>query len=606
VVVDMSREEMRYNNIVLRKVERKFDVVFPFAAFACFGTAFLITFSTIPRIFAYINIVMGIILMLMFFLRKKITIKFKITLTILLGLFIGVTAFLDGGYTSSFIAIFAIVNIIAVLFMSRKYSFNMSLISISLFLLLWVYNEMYMQEHVFYLSADRFAMQFIVFCLYLVFLNVAVYTIKSSLNDNILKLEKTLNEVHDLAYFDSLTGLPNQNHFRDELDKIKPTEGAIILINIKSLNIVNSIYGEHIGDQVLIYFANLLQDFVCDKGTIARHAGNEFAIYCLEKDEATVDYKLNRFLHYFNHEYIHDVVDMMIQFHISFAFIEEGINYQDSYNNAKIALTYVKKNQLNTFMPYNQELIEYIKIEELVRAKIEPAIENEEIIPHYQTKIDVSTNEVQGVEALARWYQIDIGNIPPDTFIPLIEKMGLSVQFGDYMMNRVLHDYNELKESFGKDIQISINISPSHLISSKFCDKVESLKQVYAIPDGKIILEITEEVMIEDIDRVRSIINELHTIGVLISLDDFGSGYSSINYLATLDIDELKIDRVFIEQLHTNPKSIIIVESLVDIASKYNVILVAEGVETSEQVNILKGIGCEIIQGYYFSKPAKL
>jgi len=604
--VVMSKESAKYNDIVLTKVERRFDMLFPFASLACFSTAFLIVFSTIPMAFAYINIFMGVSFIVIFIKREKLLIQTKIFITIAFALMIGTIAFTDGGYTSSFIILFALANIISVLFLSKKFSHRLGMFSSLLFLLLWGYNEVMLKQTIFYLSYERFAMQFLVFILYLLMLNVAVYSIKNSLNVSILKLEETLEKAHNIAYYDTLTGLANLVLFKEQLELLYPKFGSIVILNLKSLNIINSIFGEDIGDQVLIDFSSLLKEYLYEGGFIARHGGNEFVLYSILDDEESIKERLEEFIDFFNHSYVKAIADIDIQFYVTYSTIFEDYDCLEAYQNAKIAMTFAKKHGITAFLGYDQDLIEYLKREELIRVNVEPAIHQGEIVPYYQEKIDTVLNKVVGVEALARWELEDLGEVSPSTFITIIENMGLSVQFGEYMMDRILSDYKTLSVVYGDDISICINISPTHLISSNFTEKAIALKNAYQIPDKKIMFEITEEVLIEDMDKVKVIVAKLHEAGFLLSLDDFGSGYSSISYLAILDIDELKIDKSFIERVVHNIRSKIIIESLIVITKKYNVRLVAEGVETEEQLKILTDIGCRIIQGYYFSKPKSI
>ncbi len=596
----------KYNEIIHKQVESKFDLVFPYAALTCFITAIIVMQFEIPKIFAFVNFIMGSILMFLFVLRRRLNVRVKISVTIFLAISIGFASFLDGGFTSSFATLFALGNIVAVLFMSKKYCYRLGILSIVLYFILWLYNEIYLVNTIFYTTPDRFFIQIIVYILYLIMLNVSVSSIKKSLNDSISKLEVTLAHVNKVAYYDTLTELPNLKHFLMKLKALNPKHGAIIIIHLKSLRVINSIYGEDTGDRLLQFFAIELKKFAKEKSLVARHSGNEFIIYCSEVNELKIRSSIDELIYEVSNSVKRFLFDLNLNYFIGFSYVDENEDIDLCYSHAKIALTYVKKYNTGTIYAFDQELLDNIVKEEVVKNTIDQAIINNEIELYYQEKVDSTINKVIGVEALSRWTHEELGKISPDYFIPIVEKMGFSIRYGVYIIEKAFKDYKKLVEIYGKDVTVSLNISPSHLISHKFIDEITSLKNIYNIPNNVIMIEITEGVMIEDFDTVKTRIDMLHDYGFKVSLDDFGTGYSSINYLATLDIDELKLDKEFVCNISTNLKTYIITESLVEIAKKYRISMIAEGVETESQVQTLQKIGCIYMQGYYYSKPKKL
>lgn len=207
------------------------------------------------------------------------------------------------------------------------------------------------------------------------------------------------------------------------------------------------------------------------------------------------------------------------------------------------------------------------------------------------------------MEALSRWTDELIGTVSPSKFIPVLEEMGKSVEFGELLISKVFTDYAKLCEKYNDSISVAINISPNHLIDINFLDYIRHEIIQFDMLPRRVTLEITEGIMIEDFSDVSRIIDRIKKLGFKISLDDFGSGYSSLSYLVKLNIDELKIDQSFVEQINTNDKIDKMIEMIVSLSEHYRLNIVAEGVETKEQYEKLLEFGCHEIQGFYFSKP---
>ena len=211
-----------------------------------------------------------------------------------------------------------------------------------------------------------------------------------------------------------------------------------------------------------------------------------------------------------------------------------------------------------------------------------------------------------GVEALARWFSEELGFISPGIFMPAISRLNLTDQFTRYLLDRVLSDYPKICSKYGEGISISVNISPISFLAPTFVEYVSSVLQKHDVLADRLILEITEDVLISDHRAVSETIAKLHSIGVKISIDDFGTGYSSLNYLVNIDFDEMKIDKSFIHQMEKDEKSFRLLKIICEIAELHDYSLVAEGVETTAQLDLIKGTPLRTIQGYLFSKPEPL
>jgi len=239
-------------------------------------------------------------------------------------------------------------------------------------------------------------------------------------------------------------------------------------------------------------------------------------------------------------------------------------------------------------------------------SQIKKAIAEGEFTAAYQSKVDVKTKEVVGVEGLTRWYSETLGYVSPYEFMQIINTSYLSTKFGEYTMNLMFGDYYNLVNKYGREITLSINISPLFFLDVNFINIVKKYIEKFNLPPDQIIFEITEDVLIYDFEEVRSRIRILHDIGINISIDDFGTGYSSLSYLQEIQADELKIDKSFVDEILTDMRRYEVFSYLCKMAKAYDYNVVVEGVETLEQYEKIKNDEVNLIQGYLFSKPEKL
>ena len=231
------------------------------------------------------------------------------------------------------------------------------------------------------------------------------------------------------------------------------------------------------------------------------------------------------------------------------------------------------------------------------------AFKNREFLIHYQPYFDIKTGKIKGMEALARWNSHDIGLIPPVKFIPLLEKTGLIRQFEEFLIDKICKNLNEWKEKGFNIVPVSMNVSPVSFRKEGLIGMVVSALDKYGIGLSMLNIEITEGLLIQNFNYALKILNAFKEKGIKISLDDFGTGYSSLSYIKNIPADFIKIDISFIRGMMENPKDLAIVNTVVVLASKLGMKTIGEGVETEEQLEILKSFGCDMVQGYLFSKP---
>jgi len=607
---DNLSSQANYDQMVVSRIEKNLDKVMPFTAVISFLSAILVYFSELPFLFCILDFSIGLLFLAVSVFPTKISINFKISLIIFASSLVGILSYMHGGFTSAFLILVMIGNIIAVLFLHRKISLFISSCSVLVFAFLGIYSNFYHKGTHFEISPSVFAIQFIVFILYLVLLHVSVYSIRGYLLENISKLELSIDNATKLAYYDQLTGLPNVYKFKDELPKYieqSTNSGYLIFFNLKNLSLINSIYDEKTGDHVLCEIANIFNKIKADTDLLARISGNEFAFWSPCTSEEILHEKLTYITKYTQEHLIIYNMNKKIEFYISYANLSScNLNIQDCYQRASTALTYAKTNDLQGFTSYDEKLNQLLRQQENIKDHIKPALKTREFVVYYQNKVNAHTQEVIGVEALARWKSAALGFISPATFIPIIERNNMSIIFGEYIIEQTLSDYTHLCNKFNNSVTLSINISPSHLISRDFVKFLNASIDKYNIPANSIIIEITEDIMIQGIQSVMPILKELNKINVEVALDDFGTGYSSLNYLTQLDINELKIDKTFIDQIETNEKVGIMLEHIINLSTQYGLRVIVEGVETKAQCDYIMSLGCNLIQGYYFSIPGPL
>jgi len=301
-----------------------------------------------------------------------------------------------------------------------------------------------------------------------------------------------------------------------------------------------------------------------------------------------------------------DSYNIKLEFYLSYSEHNLNSDIRESIHKARLALTYAKTNHESSLIAYDAILEKIIRREEQMKDRIEYALANDQFEVYYQPKINTLSKEIVSVEALARWKDGLLGSVSPNDFIPLIEKMNKTIDFGKFIVNKVFSDFESISKKYGSHVRIAINISPAHLISGGFTTFIKNSVISHNIASNRVVIELTEEVVIGNLNKVSNNINELKKLGVSISLDDFGSGYSSLNYLASLNIDEIKIDKTFVDQINKDHKVNVLLDMLIKLSKAYHLNIVAEGVETYEQYDFLKALGCDEIQGYLFYRPEAL
>jgi len=421
-------------------------------------------------------------------------------------------------------------------------------------------------------------------------------------------IENNKRQLEYLAYFDELTGIHNRyglNQYVNSRIRNSRAYGYLVQLDIAGLKVINSTMGFQQGDRIMQLIADYqggYRDFI---NHIARTSSNEFTLWIEKPDEEAVRKIVYGFRDGLKSHIKTDGSGAGIDFHMAMCGCDTD-NFDALYEKTTMAMKIAKEKNDFTIHLYQDDMREQIENELLMSRHLSNAIEAKELVPYYQSKVDYRTMTCTGVEALARWFSKELGFISPGIFIPAIARLNLTDQFTRYLLDRVLGDYQKICLKYGEGITVSVNISPVSFLAPEFVEYVDSVLQKHEVCADRLILEITEDVLISDHHAVSATIAELHRIGVKISIDDFGTGYSSLNYLVNIDFDEMKIDKSFIHQMEKDDKAYQLLKIICDIAKLHGYALVAEGVETTAQLDLIKNTPLSIIQGYLFSKPEAL
>ncbi len=403
---------------------------------------------------------------------------------------------------------------------------------------------------------------------------------------------------------DKLTGLPGQKRFNEyasrllklmSLNKDAP-KMVYIYLNISRFKIINIKYGIERGDRILKEVASILKDvFINDY--ISRFADDHFALLTVnERIKEKIEEISRRIM---DIELIGNTIELKIG-----AFLVRDYNEKAeiSVGYAQIACESIKYQAGEHFVYYTDELGRKINLQYYVVNNIEMAIEKGYIKVFYQPVIRALTGELCGMEALARWIDPEVGFLNPYDFISALEDARLIHKLDRYIVKEVCENYKRCVENDIPLVPVSFNLSRLDFVLTDIRKEIDDLADSYNVPKKMLNIEITESMFMEDASRIKEQIDGFHESGYNVWMDDFGSGYSSLNVLKDFDFDELKIDMVFLSNFNKKSKNII--ESAVMLAKRINIQTLAEGVETREQFEFLRSIGCEKIQGYYFSKPS--
>jgi diguanylate cyclase (GGDEF)-like protein/PAS domain S-box-containing protein len=422
--------------------------------------------------------------------------------------------------------------------------------------------------------------------------------------------KRTEERIRHMAYYDDMTGLPNRSLFVNQLNEVissaYPHHGflAVFLIDIDRFKVVNDCFGHDYGDMLLLQLAERFSRCITPDDFLARTQGDEFALFFTGRsDTVSVTELAEQVMAVLEEPFTLDAFQLHITASIGIALLsDEELDAETLIKYADIALTHAKNKGKQTYQVFNTEM----KSDSLQRLTLENdlrrALSHNELMLYYQPQMDIETGDIVGFEALIRWLHPVRGLVPPNEFIPYAEESGLIVPIGEWVMQEACRQNKQWQDEGFLFVPVSVNLSTRQFLQHNLRDQVSEVLQRTGLSASYLELEITESSTM-DVDFAIGVLLELKALGVKISIDDFGTGYSSLSYLKRFPIDKLKIDQSFVRDIMTDPNDAAIVASIISMTRHMNLRVIAEGVETEDQLVFLRNNRCNEIQGYWFSPP---
>jgi diguanylate cyclase (GGDEF)-like protein len=418
------------------------------------------------------------------------------------------------------------------------------------------------------------------------------------------------SDLEYLKYYDEITSIPNRLFLTMQLNRfinksiLNNRKIAVFSIDIDNFEKINDVYKDKVVQTLLRKIAFILKSSLEFKDMLCKLEGSKFCVVIVDYGNVLdIKLKAEKFLGLFNRLFNINKEKIFVTVCIGiFLFTKRVKDIENIFKYSNIALNNAKRNGNNKYKIYNKEMnieiLNNIKIENELRT----AISNKEFVVYYQPQVDIHEKEIYGVEALIRWNHPS-GMRLPNQFIDIVEKNGMINEIGKFVFYESCIQMKKMESLGYKDIHMSVNISKMQLEDKRFVSYVTSTLKDMKIDPRYICFEITERVLVEKSKSILRVLFEIKKIGVKIFIDDFGTKYSSLNYLTYLPVDGIKLDKSFIDSIKIHEKHLIIINHIVALSHDLNIDIVAEGVETDKQLRYLKSIGCNKIQGFIFSKP---
>jgi len=430
------------------------------------------------------------------------------------------------------------------------------------------------------------------------------------------ELQESERRLHQQAYFDELTGLPNRRSGIESLSRILPeiqsVDSSLLLmvVDLDDFKRVNDTLGHGIGDNLLLQAAQRISKSVGKDDIVIRLGGDEFLVITDISKASTATLDVGNIprsiLESFKTPFSlgGGRFEIIVSPSIGVAIApQHGHDVESIMRNADMAMYAAKYRGRNCYHVFDAamdtEAMERLKLE----SKLRKAIEQDEFSLHYQPQIDLNNGNIVAVEALLRWNEPEAGFISPMDFIPVAEETGLIMHLGDWVLNEACRQISKWRNTHGHEFVVAVNVSPVQLRQPEFFSQVKQALERHRVAPGNLELELTESALLQDSTNIRKTLARLNELGVKLSLDDFGTGYSALGYLKRYNFDILKIDRSFISGMQETESDATLVQAIITMAHGLDMKIVGEGTETSSQCETLRDYGCDMAQGYYYSKP---
>jgi len=428
---------------------------------------------------------------------------------------------------------------------------------------------------------------------------------------NVQRRKKVEDELRYLANYDTLTGLPNRRLFSHRLDhalalsKRHSSTFALLFTDLDEFKKVNDTLGHNVGDKLLVEVSKRLRSCVRESDTVARMGGDEFVVLIEEvENKRTITAVADKIIRQMQDRFHIDDHDIKVTTSVGIAvYPNDGDDADTLSKNSDTAMYDAKKQGRDNYKFYNAEMNKQASERIKIESYLDKAITNEELFLVYQPKINLTTGNVIGAEVLIRWQHPILGLVSPVDFISIAEESGLIVPIGEWVIRTAFDSLIEWQQTPLENLTIAINVSGKQFETVSLPELMQKILSETSVPAEKVELELTESLLMETGPKAIETLKALKQLGLKLSIDDFGTGYSSLQYLSSFPVDYLKIDQSFVNELESNKKSETIVRAIVAMAKGLDLGIIAEGIEMPTQLSILSQLGCDMGQGYYFSKP---
>lgn len=442
-------------------------------------------------------------------------------------------------------------------------------------------------------------------------LRFAYSNMAQELADEIFAKQETETRLDELAHYDQLTGLPNRRLFSQELESAiqharqRGEYLGVLFVDVDRFKAINDSLGHDCGDRILRTIADRLWTELGKGELAARQSSDEFLLVLRLPERAEqISSRVEKLIDLLNEPIPLNGQELRINTSVGIAFFpNDGESPESLIQHADIAMDRAKqagRNHYQFFQPEMQaQALQRLSRETALRR----AIQEERLHLHYQPQVDAESGRIVGVEALARWKDPELGDISPGDFIPLAEETGLIVPLGRWVLTEACRQAERWKKATDEDFYISVNLSVGQFDTGDLVEAVSTTLKETGLPADRLVLEITESLVMHDPVHHIALLRELKELGLQLALDDFGTGYSSMSYLRQLPIDILKLDRQFVSNVERSSEDAVIARATITMAAEIGLRVVAEGVETAEQIQWLLSQECRTMQGFYFSRP---
>ena len=417
-------------------------------------------------------------------------------------------------------------------------------------------------------------------------------------------------ELMHLAFQDELTGLPNKNHFVQEssllLERAR-SPYAVIIFDIGKFKLINDHFGYAFGDSLLVHFSKVLPRYTTKDGVCARLSGDKFILLCSYREKETLERRISVITEELKRFSFPGTSPFQLDILIGVSLIEGNkVPINQAVDKALFALSALKERQTSGHLYYDEVLRSQLLEESELEKVFTKALKDGEFHIVLQPKYSLTTRHLVGCEALVRWDHPSKGLLPPSQFIPLLEKHNLLVTLDMFVLEQVCKLVRQW-QSKGLPIHpISVNQSRSYLFNTHYDQSLVDMIDRYEVPHHLIEFELTESLFLNDVKHLSQVLASLRSHSFLVSLDDFGSGYSSLTMLKDVAIDVIKLDQGFLKGSDEHQRGMVVVQHIISLAKQLGITTVAEGVETREQVQMLQQLGCDVVQGFFFSQPLQV